>query len=165
MKNLIFFQLCVRILDIYRQSFLNDIFFLQIEMSNKAAPEYLQIDLLNLTEVTAIATQVIIKKINRFRPLEKLTNAVRNPLDGLIKLGPIEKKKIHDQCLSHLNTHVRLLLAASLLQSLRDTFIRSPKGSLTLNEKACKKKNIISTGHGSSIYYHYFDSLKANHNV
>ncbi|XP_074610173.1 cubilin-like [Acropora palmata] len=29
----------------------------QIEMSNKAAPEYLQIDLLNLTEVTAIATQ------------------------------------------------------------------------------------------------------------
>ena len=69
----------MRILDIYSQSFLNDIFFLQIEMSNKAAPEYLQIDLLNLTEVTAIATQVIIKKINRFRPLEKLANAVRNP--------------------------------------------------------------------------------------
>ena len=91
-------------------------------MSNKAAPEYLQIDLLNLTEVTAIATQVMIKKINHFSPAEKLANAVRNPLDGFIKLGPAEKKEI--QCLSYLNTHVRLLLAACLLQSLRDTFNR-----------------------------------------
>ena len=105
----------MRILDIYSQSFLNDCFFLQNEMSNKATPVYFQIDLLNLTEVTAIATQVMIKKINRFRPLEKLANAVHNPLDGFIKLGPIERKKIHDQCLSYLNTHVRLLLATSLL--------------------------------------------------
>ena len=80
----------MRILDIYSQSFLNDCFFLQIEMSNKAAPVYFQIDLLNLTEVTAIATQVMIKKINRFSPTEKLANAVRplrNPLEGFINRG------------------------------------------------------------------------------
>lgn len=78
----------MRILDIYSQSFLNDCFFLQIEMSKKAV--YFQIDLLNLTEVTSIATQVMIKKINRFSPTEKLANAVRplrNPLEGFINRG------------------------------------------------------------------------------
>lgn len=60
------FHYCALILDIYGKLFLNDSFFLQTKMSNKAAPEYLQIDLLNLTEVTAIATQVMIQKINRF---------------------------------------------------------------------------------------------------
>lgn len=97
-------------------------------MSNKAVPEYLQIDLLNLTEVTAIATQVMIKKINRFSLAEKLANAGCNPLDGFIKLSPIEKKEI--QCLSYLNTLVRLLPAGRLSSSIPQGHLHSPKDSL-----------------------------------
>ena len=47
------------------ERFIRDLFiffFSQIQVLNKIVGEYLQIDLLNLTEVTAIATQV--KKSN-----------------------------------------------------------------------------------------------------
>lgn len=56
-------------------------------MLSKAAPEYLQIDLLNLTEITAIATQVMIKKIDRFSSSKKFTNAEHNPYTGASNLA------------------------------------------------------------------------------